>query len=169
MDQNQAETWFLARLKPNCAGIAERNLKQQGFITFLPLEEETRSRNGKFVTSLRPLFPGYIFVAFDVAHGLWRTVNSTHGIAGLVAFGKAPAAVPTELVSELMLRCDGSGKLVPAQCLSPGDRVRLTSGPFAGFLARIEKVAPDQRAWILIEMLGGNVRLAVGAQRLRAV
>ena len=57
--------WFLAQLKPNCANIADKNLKRQGFNTFLPMEEETRPRNGKYVTAMRPLFPGYIFVAFE--------------------------------------------------------------------------------------------------------
>ena len=90
-------SWFLAQLKPNCANIADKNLKRQGFKTFLPTEEETRERNGKFVTAIRPLFPGYIFVAFDEARGLWRTVNSTYGITRLVSFGKEPTAVPLDL------------------------------------------------------------------------
>jgi len=99
----------LAQLKPNYANIADKNLKRQGFQTFLPMEEETRQRGGKFVTAMRPLFPGYIFVAFDVARGLWRTVNSTYGITRLVSFGKEPTAVPLNLVSQLMLRCDAKG------------------------------------------------------------
>ena len=64
---DRGTSWFLAQLKPNCANIADKNLKRQGFQTFLPMEEETRQRNGKFVTAMRPLFPGYIFVTFDVA------------------------------------------------------------------------------------------------------
>ena len=64
---DRGTSWFLAQLKPNCANIADKNLKRQGFQTFLPIEEETRKRNGKFVTAMRPLFPGYIFVTFDVA------------------------------------------------------------------------------------------------------
>ena len=64
---DRGTSWFLAQFKPNCANIADKNLKRQGFQTFLPMEEETRKRNGKFVTAMRPLFPGYIFVTFDVA------------------------------------------------------------------------------------------------------
>ena len=55
---DRGTSWFLAQLKPNCANIADKNLKRQGFQTFLPMEEETRQRNGKFVTAMRPLFPG---------------------------------------------------------------------------------------------------------------
>jgi transcriptional antiterminator RfaH len=165
----RAASWFLAQLKPNCARIAEKHLTRQGFQTFLPLEEETRQRGAKFVTSERPLFPGYIFVAFDAARGHWRQVNSTYGITRLVSFGKEPAAVPLNLVSQIMLRCDASGKLLPPEVLKPGDQVTLTKGPFANFLAEVEKIEPDRRVWVLMELMGGQKRVAVGADQLRAV
>ena len=166
---DRGTSWFLAQLKPNCANIADKNLKRQGFQTFLPMEEETRQRNGKFVTAMRPLFPGYIFVAFDVARGLWRTVNSTYGITRLVSFGKEPTAVPLDLVSQLMLRCDAEGKLLPPKLLKPGDQVTLIKGPFANFVAEVEKIAPDRRVWVLMEIMGGQTRVAVGADQLRSV
>ena len=161
------KSWFLAQLKPNCANIAKRNLKQQGFDTFLPLEEETRRRNHKFVTTLRPLFPGYIFVAFDVARDFWRAVNSTHGITRLVSFGKEPTAVPLDLVSQLMLRCDAEGRLLPSELLNPGDQVMLAKGPFANFMAEVETMAPDRRVWVLMEIMGKQTRVAVGLDQQR--
>lgn len=166
---DRGTSWFLAQLKPNCANIADKNLKRQGFKTFLPLEEETRQRNGKFITAMRPLFPGYIFVAFDVARGLWQTVNSTYGITRLVSFGKEPTAVPLDLVSQLMLRCDAQGKLLLPTLLKPGDHITLTKGPFANFVAEVEKIAPHRRVWVLIEILGAPTRVAVGVDQLRAV
>ena len=135
---DRGTSWFLAQLKPNCANIADKNLKRQSFNTFLPMEEETMQRNGKFVTAMRPLFPGYIFVAFDVTRGFWRTINSTYGITRLVSLGKEPTAVPLDLVSQLMLRCDAKGKLLPPKLLKPGDQVMLTKGPFANFVAEVE-------------------------------
>lgn len=166
---NQGTTWFLAQLKPNCSQIANRNLIRQGFRVFLPLEEQSRQRNGRFVTVERPLFPGYIFVAFDVTKGLWRTVNSTYGITRLVSFGQEPAPVPSDFVTQLMQRCDGAGKLLPPKLLEPGEQVALTSGPLANFVAEVEKVASDRRVWVLIDFMGAKTRLAVGAEQLRAV
>ena len=168
-NQDSGTSWFLAQMKPNCANIADKNLKRQGFQTFLPLEEETCQRNGKFVTTSQPLFPGYIFVAFDVARGLWRAVNSTQGITRLVSFGKEPAALPHGLVSQLMLRCDTEGKILPPESLNPGDQVTLTKGPFANFIAEVEKITPDQRVWVLMDIMGGQTRVAVEASHLRSV
>jgi transcriptional antiterminator RfaH len=161
--------WFLAQLKPNCAKIAGKNLQRQGFETFLPLEDVTQQRRGKFVTVERPLFPGYIFVALDIRSGLWRTVNSTYGITRLVSFGDEPAVVPHDLISQLFLRCDEAGKLLPAPRLQPGDKVTLTTGPLANFVAEIETIKSEQRAWVLIEIMGRPTRMEVGTEQLRAI
>ena len=166
---DQCTTWFLAQLKPNSAQIAYKNLDRQGFQTFLPMVEETRQRNGKFLTANRPLFPGYIFVAIDVTKGLWRTVNATYGITKLVSFGKEPAPVQRDLVSQLMLGCDTSGKLLPPELLEPGDQVMLTNGPFANFAAEVQKIAPDQRVWVLMDIMGAQTRVAVRADQIKAV
>ncbi|MAZ21170.1 transcriptional activator RfaH [Roseovarius sp.] len=169
MYHDRGENWFLAQVKPNCASIADKNLRRQGFKTFLPLEEETRQRNGKFVTAMRPLFPGYIFVAFDAARGFWRSVNSTYGITRLVSLGKEPTAVPEDLVSQLMSRCDATGKLLPPKLLKPGDQVTMTQGPFTNFVAEVEKITPDRRAWVLMEIMGVQTRVTVDAGHLRTV
>ena len=160
-------TWFLAQLKPNCDHIAQRNLTRQGFLSFLPREETTRRVKDHFITALRPLFPGYIFVAFNAAVGHWRTVNSTFGITRLVSFGSQPSTVPPGIVSQLLLRCDAEGVLLPPRRLQPGDQVCLTTGPFANFAAEIEKIAPDKRIWVLMDFMGGRTRVLVDPEQVR--
>jgi transcriptional antiterminator RfaH len=162
-------TWFLAQLRPNCGHIASRSLARQGFQTFLPMEDSTRRVKDKFVHTPRPLFPGYIFVGFSAGAGHWRAVNSTYGVTRLVSFGQEPAPVPLEIVSQLMSRCDASGKLLPPKLLRPGDRVSLTSGPLANFVAEVERIAPDRRVWVLMDIMGGQTRVAVAADQLRTI
>ena len=161
------DSWFLAQLRPNSAHIAERNLKWQGFQTFLPRHEETRRIRDKFVTAVRPLFPGYIFVAFDAEGGLWRTVNSTVGVTRLVSFSLYPTSVPTDIVTLLLDRCDATGTLQPPRQLQPGDKVHLMTGPFANFAAEIEKTAADQRVWVLMDIMGGRTRVLVEPEQLQ--
>lgn len=164
------DTWFLAQFKPNCAQVANRNLKQQGFLTFLPLEERAQQRNGRFKTTKRPLFPGYIFVSFDVTKGLWCQINSTYGINRLIGLGmKGPTEVPPEVVTQLMDRCDNTGTLLPPRILQPGDQVLLTTGPFANFLADVERISPDRRVWVLMDIMGGKTRVSVAPKNLSLV
>lgn len=162
-------TWFLAQLKPNSAKIAERNLKRQSFQTFLPVEEVTERGKSTFVTAEKPMFPGYIFVAFDVAKGGWRAINATQGITRLVSFGAAPAPVPQDIVAGLMQRCDGQGKLISSTRLNPGDQVVLPSGPFANFVATVDRIESDRRVWVLLDIMGGKTRVAVPPDHVRAV
>lgn len=162
-------SWFLAQFKPNCHQIAVRNLAQQGYPVFLPVEDVTRKRGMQFVTRRQPLFAGYLFIAFDPALGGWRSINATYGISRLVSFSTHPAPVPLDLICNLMLRCDAEGKLLPPRQMSPGDRVQLTAGPMADFVATVEAMAPDQRVWVLLDIMGRTTRVAVQAEALRAV
>lgn len=159
--------WYLAQMKPNSHVIAKRNLTQQGFETFLPLQEETKRVRDQFITRRKPFFPGYIFVALDVKLGSWRAINSTIGITRLVSLGGTPTPLPNELVSELMARCDAEGKLLPPRLLEPGEEVALTRGPFADFVATVERISPDRRVWVLMEMMGAHTRLAIDAELVR--
>lgn len=159
--------WFLAQLKPNALKVAQRNLERQGFDVFVPLEETTRRLRQGFATALKPLFAGYVFVAFDPEAGLWRTVNSTLGIARLVQFGTTPARVPDALVEGLRQRCDETGRFLGPEAFQPGERVEMTSGPFADFIATVDRLAPDQRVWVLIELMGTQTRVSVDSTALR--
>lgn len=164
-----ADTWFLAQLKPNSLQIAERNLHRQGFTTFTPMLEETRQRRGKFVRAATPMFPGYTFVAKDETARWWRAINSTYGVSRLVSFGGAPTPVPGDLVSQIMIRCDASGTVRPLSELSEGDQVQLTTGPFAGFAAEVERIDPDRRIWVLLDIMGGQRRVVTDAGDVRRV
>ena len=159
--------WFLAQVKPNCGQIAARNLARQGFQTFLPTYDESVRHKGKFITKTKPLFAGYIFVAFDTGQGGWHSINSTYGITRLVSFGAAPAPVPDAIISHLMQRCDATGALLPPPEPKPGDCVQFIEGAFADFVATVEKVTPDKRVWILLDLMGQKTRVSVEAGGVR--
>jgi transcriptional antiterminator RfaH len=167
-EYNPEETWYLAQLKPNSARIAERNLTRQGFRTFLPRHHETRRGSGKFATALKPLFPGYVFVAFDPMRGPWRAINATYGVSRLVCTGNVPQAVPDEIVSGLLARCDEAGVFDPASPFKPGDQVRIGAGPFLDFVASVEEMESDRRVWVLLELMGRQTRMALDPVVLRA-
>lgn len=159
--------WYLLQLKPNSHRIAERNLNQQGFKTFLPLQEITRRKSSHFVNDLKPLFPGYMFVSFNPEIDAWRKINSTIGVSRLVSFGSEPKALPTELVSGLMMRCDKNGKLLPPNALREGDSVELLTGPFAKFVATVDTIEPEQRIWVIMDYMGQKTRIQVTSEQLR--
>ena len=158
--------WYLIQFKPNSHRLAERNLHRQGFETFLPMQQITRRKDSRFVSDLKPLFPGYMFVSVNTQMAPWRTINSTLGLSRLVSFEGKPKPLPLQLVSGLMLRCDVSGTLLPPKSLSEGDSVEMLTGPFASFIATVDTIDPEQRIWVLMDFMGQKTRMQVTADQL---
>ena len=147
--------------------MAERNLHRQGFKTFLPMQQTTRRKASRFVSDLKPLFPGYMFIYVDTELAPWRKINSTLGVSRLVSFEGKPSPLPLQLVSELQRRCDASGVLLPPKSLSKGDSVEMLAGPFANFIATVDTLDPEQRIWILLDFMGQSTRINVSADQLQ--
>lgn len=159
--------WFLIQFKPNAHSMAARNLNRQGFETFLPMQEITKRKASRFVNQLRPLFPGYMFVCFDIATAPWHNINSTMGVSRLVRFDASPNPLPPALMAGLMLRCDHNGKLLSPMQLKHGDDVEVMTGPFANFIATIESIDAEQRVWVLLDILGQKTRMQVDPKHLQ--
>lgn len=160
-DSFEDAPWHLAICRPNQGHIAFRNLARVGIDVFMPRHRTSRRWRGRQIDVVKPIFGGYLFFSTDPAQPRWREVASTHGIGSLVKSGARPAQVPSSLVTALMLRCDADGCLIPPEDFEAGETVRLTTGPFAGFVATIEAVAPDRRIHLLLDMLGRATALTV--------
>ncbi len=159
--------WYLIQFKPNSHRLAERNLHRQGFETFLPMQKITRRKASRFVSDLKPLFPGYMFVSANSELAPWRSINSTIGVSKLVSFEGKPKPLPLQLISGLMLRCDASGALLPPKSLNEGDSVEVLTGPFANFIATVDTIGPEQLIWVLMDFMGQKTRMQVSADQLQ--
>ena len=159
--------WYLIQFKPSSHRLAERNLHRQGFETFLPMQKITRRKASRFVSDVKPLFPGYMFVSVNSDLAPWRSINSTVGVSKLVSFEGKPKPLPLQLISGLMLRCDASGSLLAPKSLSEGDSVEMLTGPFANFAATVETIDPEQRIWVLMDFMGQKTRMQVTAGQLQ--
>ena len=161
--------WYLIQLKRNSHRIADRNLNQQGFKTFLPLQDLTSKRGSKFLTSTKPLFPGYMFVRIKPDGAPWQKINSTLGVSRLICQQGVPRTVPTEVVSGLISRCDSLGKLLPPTAIQCGDTVEIHSGALANFLATVETIDSDRRIWVLMEIMGQITRVQVASEQVKVL
>jgi transcriptional antiterminator RfaH len=159
-------SWYLVRLKPGGLARAEANLARQGITGFCPQRRRTERRRGRLVTALRPLFPGYLFIAPPAEGVDWRSVNATYGVASVVCLEPGrPARVPADLVAALTA-CDATGQ---GDAFRPGDGVRVVLGPFADLLARVEAVPERDRIVVLLDMMGRTVRARLSAVDLEPI
>lgn len=160
-------SWFLAQVKPNADQIAKRNLERQNFRTFQPLERSTRVRGGQFIATLRPFFPGYLFLSYPEPIAPWSLVNSTYGVARLVSFGGKPAPVPGQIIADLQAACGEDGVLMIDHQFQAGTRVTIASGPLAAFVGEVERLTPDRRVLVLLDFMGQQTRVTLPAGDLR--
>jgi len=159
--------WYLAQLKPNCANIAKHNLERQGFKSFLPLESYTKVRGGKFTAATRPYFPGYIFISINSKSAPWRAIRSTNGIARLVSFNDTPAKIPHKIMTDILSASDERGIIQQHKDLKPGDRVEITKGSLTGIIGTIDQIAPQKRAWVLIDIMGKETRVSLKKENVQ--
>ncbi len=143
--------WHLVLCKPNQHNIAHRTLSRLPCEVFLPQQAHPRRWCGRVLTELRPVFPGYLFVGTDPAQPIWSRIRAATGVSRLIGFGESgPARIPPQIFAGLMARCDSDGLLAPLpEDFSAGDHIRITSGPFADFVARVDTVDPQHRLHLL--------------------
>lgn len=155
--------WFILQFKPNSQLKAIKNLNQQGFETFLPLCSYTSRNVSVFRNITRPLFPGYMFVAFDQAKDEWRKINNTFGVSRLISYNP----IPYNLVKELKQRYDSTDGLIAPRKFRIGEKVKILDGPFTNFIATIETLESNQRISILIDLMGRKTKTETTQSNLK--
>ena len=167
MSLSNTTSWYVVQFKPNCHKIAIRNLKRQDFQIFLPMHTASRRINNKFKTTIKPLFPGYMFIACDTKQAPWRQINSTFGVLRMLSFAEGPKPIPDALIVGLRKRCDEVHNIVPLKSFEPGEAIEVLSGPFANFIATFDQMSSDSRIWILLDFMGKATRVQVDRQKIQ--
>lgn len=155
MADRHNQKWYVVQARPRQERRAEENLRRQGFEPFLPTVITTARRGRMFKNRVVPLFSGYLFVRFCADSDPWRQIFGTYGVTRLICAGERPIAVPQDLVDELLAGSAGLNRPI----FGPGDRVRISSGPFAGLTAQLVQMSSAGRVRVLLSVLGGEIPL----------
>ena len=153
--------WYAAQVQPHREFRAEAQLNAQGFVTFLPVVQKTIRHARAFRTALAPFFPGYLFVELAIGRDRWRSVNGTYGVARLVMAGELPQPVPRGVVETLQTLRDHDGMMSFGPNLKLGERARILSGPFAGWIGELNRLPPSGRVQVLLKIMGSQVAVSV--------
>lgn len=148
--------WYTVHSKPRQEITAEQNLQRQGFETYLPKIGLRKRKSSKWVKIVEPLFPRYLFIRVDPGQHSLAPVRSTTGVAGLVRFGNLLQPVPPAVIEYLKQVESLETAQHPADDWphQPGDKVDILAGPFAGLSGVFQVATGQDRALLLIELLG---------------
>jgi transcriptional antiterminator RfaH len=143
--------WFVVQTKPKNEERASGNLANGGFEVLAPRLKARRYREGRFVSIIEPMFPGYIFVKFDPIDD-FHMIKYTRGVKGVVHFGDRIAPIRPELVEFIRSRLDDGIAIIRQKPLAKGERVLIQDGPFKGLSGIFEKeLDGKERVAILLE------------------
>jgi transcriptional antiterminator RfaH len=149
------------RLALHCLGLA-------GYETYFPRLRERRFSHGRKIEVRPPLFPGY---AFFVVEAQWHTARWSAGVIGVIMDGIRPAKVADVVIEDIRSR--ERGGLIdlqpPPSALRPGDRVKVTAGPFTGQFGLYAGMRAHERVLVLLAVLGGQVRTELAKNAVEAV
>lgn len=168
LPESTGPRWFCVHTKPRAESQALEHLQRQGFDCLLPrLRRPQRAAAVRRATS-EPLFPRYLFLQADPARQSLAVVRSTRGALGLVRFGQQAAEVPEVLIERLRQDTGPDGLIAPRTVLPrPGDTVSILDGAFAGLHGLYAQQHSEQRAIVLLQILGGEQRVILPIDALQ--
>lgn len=149
-------SWYAVHTKPRQEATAELNLQRQGYETYAPKIRLRKRRRDKWTKVVEALFPRYLFIRVDANKQSLAPVHSTLGVAGLVRFGQLLRPVPDEIIDYIRQKENPETHQHHADEWphQPGDAVQILEGPFAGLTGIFQAANGEDRALLLIDLLG---------------
>ena len=167
--------WVVIVTKSSAEEVAERSLRGCGYRVYLPRYRKRLSPHGdrrRPVGSMRPLFPGILFVQD------WRGWPRM-GVEGsdhlMMVRGGVPAQLCDEDVAKLMAReralefdeVEPAGSSPVPQDIEPGDEIAIDFG--SQILATLQELTPSGRAIIQACFFNRTVPGTVDARTIHKV
>ena len=162
-----AMAWYVIHTKPRQEKRAFSNLQQQGYQCYLPMIALEKLSRGRLCVIEEPLFPRYLFISLDASrYGQnWSPIRSTWGVSSLVSFGSEPAKINSGLIDLLRQQEQGLSE-DPQRLFSAGESLLVAEGPFAGLQAVYQMASGENRAMVLIELMGKSAQMQIAASSL---
>ncbi len=160
--------WYAVYCEPRMETWARANLWERRLEVYLPRYEKRRRHARRSDWVARPLFPGYLFVRADLGAGDRHRVDSAPGVRRMVSFGDSTPPIADHIIEEIRGREDEDGliRLDKPTSFRPGETLRIVEGAFANQIGLFQELSDDLRVFLLLDLLGGKVRVRVPAERV---
>ncbi len=123
--------------------IEYMNMADKIFRIEVPQKTVTQLKGGKKQEREEKIFPGYVLVEMIMDEDSWYVVRHTSGVTKFVGSAKRPIPARDSEIKKIINRSTSTSQKIELD-VKAGDKVRITSGPFADFIADIIEVYPDK-------------------------
>lgn len=153
-------SWYLVTTDNKKELIAQANLENQGFETYLPMIEVAKIEDGKRVTVEEPAFPKYIFIQFDPEVLTASLVRSTRGVVnpGIVRFGTELTSIPWYVI-ENMKKMFEDYRI--SRDFKEGEAVKVSIGGYGDIEAIFKRPVGVDRSEIMLSLLNQQQLLII--------
>jgi transcriptional antiterminator NusG len=139
------------------------------FKVLIPQQQKIVVAEGKKRKVEERLFPGYILVNMILNDDTWHLVRSTRGVTGFVGTGSNPTPLPAKEVQALVRFMKTEEPKFEAK-FQVGDSVKVTEGPFAEFLGKVEEVNEEQgKLKVLVSVFGRETPLELDFMQVKSL
>ncbi len=146
--------------------IVEQSLRLRGYRPFVAVYKNRRRWSDRITEIETPVFPGYVFCAFDVKKRL--PILTTPGVLGIVGTGKVPVAIdPQEL--EAVRNILVSGVEIEPCVMAPGQKVRIETGPLRGVEGVLLHGRGKNRLLVSISLLHRSISAIIESDEAAAL
>ena len=159
--------WWIIETKPQQEFKAEKNLSQQGFITFCPLFNKELKWGNQFKIKPQPLFTRYLFIqADDFAQKNVYLIRSTRGVNSLLKINESILFVAHEIIHNLQLNQIQNKTLITTY-FTEGSSVKIIGGIYKGIEAIYQMDKGEDRAIVLLSLVQKQTKLDIRKQDLK--
>lgn len=161
--------WYAAYTCARHEKRVEQHLSGRAIENYLPVYRAKQRWKDRRKLVEFPLFPGYVFVRFDLRDRL--RVLEVPGIVHLVSFNGQPAPLPDAEISSLRIGLGRCSEIRPHPYgnLTAGRRVRITNGPFSGLEGTLVRRKGNFHVILSVELIRRSLLVDVDMTRIEFV
>ncbi len=124
------------------------------FELLVPTQDKVIVRGGKKATVKEKIFPGYLLVKMLLDDNVWLAIRTTPGITGFVGIDNKPTPISDAEVANIQKFVASPAPRFKTK-LSVGEAIKITDGPFTGFLGTIHGVEEEKgKVKVLVSIFG---------------
>lgn len=149
--------WYALTTMSRHERIAAYHLRTHGIATFFPTVTEIHRWTDRRKQVEMPLFPGYLFIHALLSQQIRRIVLLARGIAGFVAMGGEPVAIPDEQIVSVERLLASHLRCSPYPFLKIGQRIRVRGGALDGIEGVLVRVEGEKALVVRVEAISRSL------------
>ena len=160
-------SWHALYTRHQHEKLVQQILIEKGFETFLPLYQAIHQWKDRVRKLWLALFPSYVFIRGGLDRRL--DIVTTTGFHSIVSDGEQPGVVTATEIEAIRQLVETRLPVEPHPFLKVGDRMRVKSGPLAGFEGILVRKKNQCRLVLSIELLQQAVATEVDGYQVERV